>query len=231
MKRKDRRKLQDEAWDYEIERTPTTRYEPEYQTGLTSAQAAEHKRDGWSNMSVDPPAQTTEEIIKENVFTYFNLIFLVLAILLIIVGSFRNLTFLPVIIFNTLIGIVQEIRSKRTLEKLNMLNAPHANVVRDGKIQRVNSEELVLDDIVIFKAGNQVCADAEVVHGSVQVNESLLTGESDNLSKNRGDELFRGRRMSCKTGCCRCGFLYFKTDTGSKSDAERGAVRDDPLAG
>ena len=124
MKRKDRRKLQDEAWDYEIERTPTTRYEPEYQTGLTSAQAAEHKRDGWSNMSVDPPAQTTEEIIKENVFTYFNLIFLVLAILLIIVGSFRNLTFLPVIIFNTLIGIVQEIRSKRTLEKLNMLNAP-----------------------------------------------------------------------------------------------------------
>ena len=192
MKRKDRRKLQDEAWDYEIERTPTTRYEPEYQTGLTSAQAAEHKRDGWSNMSVDPPAQTTEEIIKENVFTYFNLIFLVLAILLIIVGSFRNLTFLPVIIFNTLIGIVQEIRSKRTLEKLNMLNAPHANVVRDGKIQRVNSEELVLDDIVIFKAGNQVCADAEVVHGSVQVNESLLTGESDEITKNPGDRLMSG---------------------------------------
>ena len=192
MKRKDRRKLQDEAWDYEIERTPTTRYEPEYQTGLTSAQASEHKRDGWSNMSVDPPAQTTEEIIKENVFTYFNLIFLVLAILLIIVGSFRNLTFLPVIIFNTLIGIVQEIRSKRTLEKLNMLNAPHANVVRDGKIQRVNSEELVLDDIVIFKAGNQVCADAEVVHGSVQVNESLLTGESDEITKNPGDRLMSG---------------------------------------
>ena len=107
MKKNDRRKrkLQEEACDYEIERTPTTRYEPDYEEGLTSAQAEEHRRDGWGNISVDPPAQTTEEIIKENVFTYFNLIFLVLAILLIIVGSFRNLTFLPVIIFNTLIGI------------------------------------------------------------------------------------------------------------------------------
>ena len=194
MKKNDRRKrkLQEEACDYEIERTPTTRYEPDYEEGLTSAQAEEHRRDGWGNISVDPPAQTTEEIIKENVFTYFNLIFLVLAILLTIVGSFRNLTFLPVIIFNTLIGIIQEIRSKKTLEKLNMLNAPHATVVRDGKTSRVNSENLVLDDIVIFKAGNQVCADAEVVHGSVQVNESLLTGESDEITKNPGDHLMSG---------------------------------------
>ena len=194
MKKNDRRKrkLQEEACDYEIERIPTTRYEPDYEEGLTSAQAEEHRRDGWGNISVDPPAQTTEEIIKENVFTYFNLIFLVLAILLIIVGSFRNLTFLPVIIFNTLIGIIQEIRSKKTLEKLNMLNAPHATVVRDGKTSRVNSESLVLDDIVIFKAGNQVCADAEVVHGSVQVNESLLTGESDEITKNPGDHLMSG---------------------------------------
>ena len=194
MKKNDRRKrkLQEEACDYEIERTPTTRYEPDYEEGLTSTQAEEHRRDGWGNVSVDPPAQTTEEIIKENVFTYFNLIFLVLAILLTIVGSFRNLTFLPVIIFNTLIGIIQEIRSKKTLEKLNMLNAPHATVVRDGKTSRVNSESLVLDDIVIFKAGNQVCADAEVVHGSVQVNESLLTGESDEITKNPGDHLMSG---------------------------------------
>ena len=194
MKKNDRRKrkLQEEACDYEIERTPTTRYEPDYEEGLTSAQAEEHRCDGWGNISVDPPAQTTEEIIKENVFTYFNLIFLVLAILLTIVGSFRNLTFLPVIIFNTLIGIIQEIRSKKTLEKLNMLNAPHATVVRDGKTSRVNSENLVLDDIVIFKAGNQVCADAEVVHGSVQVNESLLTGESDEITKNPGDHLMSG---------------------------------------
>ena len=102
----------------------------------------QHRDDGWRNVSVAPPAQTTKEIIRENVCTYFNLIFLVLAILLCLVGSFRDLTFLPVIIFNTLIGIVQEIRAKNVLEKLNMLNAPHASVVRDGKKSLVDSEEL-----------------------------------------------------------------------------------------
>ena len=125
-------------------------------------------------------------------FTYFNLIFIVLGILLCLVGSFRNLTFLPVVIINTLIGIVQEVRSKNVLEKMSMLNAPHARVVRDGKIKKVNSEELVLDDIVIFGAGNQICADAVVSSGEVQVNESLLTGESDEITKRRGDKLMSG---------------------------------------
>ena len=113
-------------------------------------------------------------------------------VLLCLVGSFRNLTFLPVIIINTLIGIIQEIRAKNTLEKLSMLNAPHANVVRDGKTLNVDSEELVLDDIVLFKAGNQICADAIVVDGEVQVNESLLTGESDEITKKPGDHLMSG---------------------------------------
>lgn len=154
------------------------------------------------NVSVAPPAQTTKEIIRENVCTYFNLIFLVLAILLCLVGSFRDLTFLPVIIFNTLIGIVQEIRAKNVLEKLNMLNAPHASVVRDGKKSLVDSEELVLDDIVIFKAGNQICADAIVVSGEVRVNESLLTGESDEITKAPGAELMSGR--FCGSGRVPC---------------------------
>ena len=161
-------------------------------TGLTTEEVNKLKEQGLDNIPVGNQSKTIGQIIAGNVFTYFNLIFLVLAILLIIVGSFRNLTFLPVIIFNTLIGIIQEIRSKKTLEKLNMLNAPHATVVRDGKTSQVNSESLVLDDIVIFKAGNQVCADAEVVHGSVQVNESLLTGESDEITKNPGDHLMSG---------------------------------------
>ena len=192
MKRKGRYNVTDETFDYEIERNPTTRYQTDYKEGLTSRQVAEHKKDGWTNVTVDPPAQTTKEIIHQNVFTYFNLIFAVLAVLLCMVGSFRNLTFLPVIIFNTLIGIVQEVRAKNVLEKLNMLNAPHANVVRNGKVSRVDSEELVLDDIVIFKAGNQVCADAEVVEGNVRVNESLLTGESDEITKMPGDHLMSG---------------------------------------
>ena len=182
----------EEPQDYEIERRETPRYNPDPEAGLSAAQVAQHRDDGWSNVSVAPPAQTTKEIIQENVCTYFNLIFLVLAILLCLVGSFRDLTFLPVIIFNTLIGIVQEIRAKNVLEKLNMLNAPHASVVRDGKKSLVDSEELVLDDIVIFKAGNQICADAIVVSGEVRVNESLLTGESDEITKAPGAELMSG---------------------------------------
>ena len=192
MKWKSRQEVQEREYDYEVERTPVTRYQPVYTEGLTNRQVQEHRDGGWSNLSVDPPAQTTKEIIHETVFTYFNLIFLVLAILLCLVGSFRNLTFLPVIIINTLIGIIQEIRSKNVLAKLNMLNAPHASVVRGGKESVVDSEELVLDDIVLFKSGNQICADAVVVEGEVRVNEALLTGESDEIIKRCGDHLMSG---------------------------------------
>ena len=173
-------------------RIPTTRYNPEYKKGLTSQQVQEHRLHGWTNRSVDPPSKTTKEIVHENIFTYFNLIFAVLAVLLILVGSFRDLTFLPVIIANTLIGIIQEVRAKQVLDKLTMLNAPHAMVVRDGKKAMIDAEELVLDDIVIFKAGNQVCADAVVSAGEVQVNESLLTGEADEITKRKGDKLMSG---------------------------------------
>ena len=109
-------------------RIPTTRYNPDYKKGLTSQQVQEHRLHGWTNRSVDPPSKTTKEIVHENIFTYFNLIFAVLAVLLILVGSFRDLTFLPVIIANTLIGIIQEVRAKQVLDKLTMLNAPHAMV-------------------------------------------------------------------------------------------------------
>ena len=173
-------------------RIETTRYNPDYRTGLSSQQVQEHWLHGWTNRAVEPPSKTTGEIIHENIFTYFNLIFAVLAVMLCLVGSFRDLTFLPVIIANTLIGIVQEIRAKQVLDKLTMLNAPHATVVRDGKKSVVDAEELVLDDIVIFSAGNQVCADAEVCAGEVQVNESLLTGEADEITKRRGAKLMSG---------------------------------------
>lgn len=205
------KKEQEENFEYEIERTPTTRYQPDYKDGLSGSQVEEHKKGGWANVSVDPPAQTTKEIIHENVYTYFNLIFVVLAILLCLVGSFRNLTFLPVIIFNTLIGIIQEIRAKNVLEKLNMLHAPHADAVRDGKVCQVNAEELVLDDIVIFRAGNQICADAVVVEGEVQVNESLLTGESDEITKKNGDHLMSGSFVVA--GTCHAKLEYVGVDS------------------
>lgn len=189
MPKRRRQHTVEEKRDRRIE---TTRYRPDYRKGLTSQQVQEHRLHGWTNKSVEPPSKTTKEIIHENVFTYFNLIFTVIAVLLCLVGSFRDLTFLPVIIANTLIGIIQEVRAKKVLDDLTMLNAPRATVVRDGKKSVVDAEDLVIDDIVIFKAGAQVCADAEVCAGEVQVNESLLTGESDEVTKRKGAKLMSG---------------------------------------
>ena len=160
--------------------------------GLTQQQVQERIDQGLTNESDLSTDKTTKEIIVSNTFTYFNLIFLIITVLLCLVGSFRNLTFLPIVIGNTLIGIIQEIRAKRTLDKMNLLNAPHAIVVRDGVKQKIETEQLVQDDEIILEAGNQICADAVVVEGSVQVNESLLTGEADEVEKNPGDELFSG---------------------------------------
>jgi len=204
-------KVQEEIYEYEEERGPVTRYEPDYRDGLTGRQVKEHAAAGYRNVPVDPPSQTVGEIVHENVFTYFNLIFAVLAVLLCLVGSFRNLTFLPVIIANTLIGIVQEVRAKNILEKLTMLNAPQAVAVRDGKPSTVGSEELVLDDIVIFKAGNQICADAVVAAGEVQVNESLLTGEADEITKKKGDHLMSGSFVVA--GQCHARLEYVGADS------------------
>lgn len=170
----------------------TRRFNADIRYGLNSDQVNEYFENGWSNEPVEPQSKTVPEIIKSNLFTYFNLVFAVLAALLILAGSFRNLTFLPVILANLFIGIIQEIRAKNTLDKLSVLNAPKALVVREGRQFSIPAEELVLDDIVIFKAGNQICADAIVVDGEVSVNESLLTGESDEISKKPGDELMSG---------------------------------------
>lgn len=170
----------------------TRRFNADIRYGLNSDQVNEYFENGWANEPVEPPSKTVPEIIKSNLFTYFNLVFAVLAALLILAGSFRNLTFLPVILANLFIGIIQEIRAKNTLDKLSVLNAPKALVVREGRQFSIPAEELVLDDIVIFKAGNQICADAIVVDGEVSVNESLLTGESDEISKKPGDELMSG---------------------------------------
>lgn len=161
-------------------------------TGLSAGEVEERKEKGLTNKTEISTEKTVKEIIISNTFTYFNFIFLVITILLCIVGSFRNLTFLPIIIGNTLVGIVQEIRAKAVLDKMSLLNAPHAVVVRDGGRKKVASEELVKDDVVLFTAGNQICADARVLRGSVQVNEALLTGEQDEISKKPGDALLSG---------------------------------------
>lgn len=169
-----------------------SRIQASYDFGLTSQQVNDRIQQGLTNLPVDTNFKSISQIIKENTFTYFNLIFLVFTILLVLVQSYHNLTFLPVIIGNILIGIIQEIRSKQILDKLTVLHATHATVVRDGQTSKVATDDLVLDDIVLFKAGDQIPADAQVVHGSVQANESLLTGESDEVPKSEGDTLMSG---------------------------------------
>lgn len=161
-------------------------------TGLTNEEVRQRVEEGLTNRADISTDKTTKEIVISNVFTYFNLIFLVITILLIMVGSFRNLTFLPIIIGNTVIGIVQEIRAKKTLEKMSLLNAPHADVIRNGSVKQISTEELVKDDVILLTAGKQICADAVVISGNIQVNESLLTGEADEVEKTEGSTLMSG---------------------------------------
>lgn len=162
------------------------------ETGLTTAEVEQKIAAGEVNKAVDDQFKTNKQIIRENVFTYFNLIFLVLSILLVVVGAYKDLTFLPVIILNTVIGIVQEIRAKKILSKLNVMNATDIGALRNGKEEQVPIEKLVKGDIVLLKTGDQIPADGQVIKGNIRVNESLLTGESDEITKEVSDELMSG---------------------------------------
>lgn len=160
--------------------------------GLTAAEVNARIEAGKVNIADDSSDRTTGKIIRDNLLTYFNLIFLVITVLLCIAGAFRDLTFLPIIIGNILIGIVQELRAKKTLDKMKILNAGHAVVIRDGKRQRVTAEELVIDDLVWLSSGDAICADSVVVSGEITVNESMLTGEADGIVKKENEELLSG---------------------------------------
>lgn len=160
--------------------------------GLSPQETKLRQSNGLSNIM--PPSNTKSEgqIIKENVLTFFNLIFLVLALCLCLVGSFKNLMFLLVAAANTVVGSFQEIRAKRAVDKLTLVAAGTAKAIRSGQRISVRTDQLVRDDIVEFAAGDQICADAVVRDGQLQVNESLLTGEADAILKNPGDTLKSG---------------------------------------
>ncbi len=160
--------------------------------GLTSEEVEQRIAEGLVNKSVGNQSKTVGQIIVSNVFTYFNLVFAIFAGLLIMVRSYINMTFLPIIIINTLIGIVQEIRAKRVLDRLNLITAPKTKVIRDGKCEEILSEKLVKDDLCVFSAGNQICADGEIIEGAVRVNEALVTGEEEEILKYPGDRLLSG---------------------------------------
>ena len=161
-------------------------------SGLSSQQVRERMENGYSNLPIDPPSKTVGQIVRANLLTYFNLVFFTLAALVISVGSWLNLTFAPVVLSNIIIGIVQELKSKRTLDKLSIITSPKAIVIRDGSRKTINTTDTVRDDIVIFSTGSQIFADAIVADGECQVNESLMTGEADEIRKVTGDELMSG---------------------------------------
>ena len=171
-------------------------------TGLTNEQVQERIAEGKVNVNENPNTRTYKQIILENTLTFFNFLNLVLLVMVLFVRSYKNSMFMGIILINTVIGIIQEIRAKKTIDKLAILTESKTVVLRDGKKWSISTEKLVLDDLIFLKTGDQVPADAKVLEGTVEVNESLLTGESDNLSKGQGDELFSGSFVTSGEACC-----------------------------
>lgn len=202
------------------------RLETRADTGLTAREAAERYENGYSNISPESPEKTVGQIFRENIFTYFNLIFFILAILIILVESYNNLTFMGVIISNTAIGIIQELRAKRTLAKLKFIAEPHAVVIRDGTRMTIPAEDAVLDDVAVFSAGNQIYADAIVLDGDCRVNEALVTGEADEIVKAPGSQLLSGSFIvsgECRARLDKVGYDSFvsKLTIEAKKHAKR----------
>lgn len=160
--------------------------------GLTHEEVEEKIKQGKSNKVKIKTNESILKILRKNIFTYFNFIFLILTILLITSHSYRNLTFLGIIITNILIGIIQQIRSKITLDKLSLLDKNKYIVIRDGKEEEIDSDNLIEGDFIILEAGKQIPADAEVVSGKIYVNESLLTGEQNEIEKSINSNLMSG---------------------------------------
>ncbi|MBQ8768712.1 MAG: cation-translocating P-type ATPase [Oscillospiraceae bacterium] len=175
--------------------------EADIDIGLTGEQARERAVKGWSNGMPQSASKTEKEIVLEKCLTFFNLVFIILALVLVIGGSsIKNMTFLGVMVCNTVIGIFQEIRAKRAVDKLTLVAVQQVRTIRDGKLQKIRSSKLVRDDIVEFAAGDQICADGILRSGTMQVNESLVTGEEDAIVKKPGDELKSGSFVVAGTG-------------------------------
>jgi cation-transporting ATPase E len=169
--------------------------------GLTSADVAERRADGRSNDIGDPTSRTITQIVRANVLTPFNLLLGILLVVIIAVGEFKDALFGIVLVLNTLIGIVQEVRSKRALDRLAVINAPRTCVVRDGGEFEVPVKELVLDDLIVLRPGDQISVDGDVLAATgLEVDESLLTGEADPLDKAAGDAVLSGSFVAAGSG-------------------------------
>ena len=160
--------------------------------GLSEIEVQERIDAGLINGEVDVKTKSVKRILIDNVFTLFNLINTVLVVSVFLVGSYKNMLFYLIVVFNTLIGIIQELRAKRVIDKLSILSAPKTKVLRQGEIKSVELENIVMDELMILKSGNQVCADSIIVEGECEVDESLLSGESNPIFKKTGDEILSG---------------------------------------
>jgi cation-transporting ATPase E len=168
------------------------RFTPDPAFGLTPDQIAQREKQGLHNGDSGIKTKSEGQIIRENLITFFNILNFILALAVILVGSYRDALFMGIIISNTVIGSFQGIRAKRTIDKLSLISAPKASVLRAGEHKQIPVEEIVLDDILLLSSGNQICADAIVAQGQCEVNESLITGESDPVPKGPGDALLSG---------------------------------------
>lgn len=168
------------------------RYNPDKNIGLSKEQVNERIKDNLVNFNTNVKTKSAKEIILENTVTLFNIINAILAVAIILVGSYKNLGFLLIIVLNTVISTFQELHSKSVIDKLSVVSASKVKVLRDKEEYDVNLDEVVLDDIILLELGNQVITDAIIVDGVVEVDESFITGESDTLIKKEGDMLLSG---------------------------------------
>lgn len=166
--------------------------EGELLTGLSSEEVQRQRELGNVNVVTEKVGKSYGRIIADNLLTYFNLVYLIVTIVLISLGSIANLTFLFIVIPNVLIAIVQEIRAKRTVEKISVTTEPRATVVRDGKLMEIDVSDIVVGDVMKIEMGKQVLSDSVVISGFAEANESMLTGESDAIKKQAGDRVLAG---------------------------------------
>ena len=177
------------------------RYNPSPKDGLTAEQIAKRNQDNLTNVSNIKTSKSVGSILFKNIFTFFNMICLVVALALIFVGAYSDLLFMVIVTLNTVIGIYQEIKAKKTMDKLSLTNSNFTKVVREGEEQEIYKTEVVLDDVLCLNPGMQIACDSIVLEGNVEVNESLLTGESQPVKKSVGDSLLGGSFIS--SGTCR----------------------------
>lgn len=181
-----------------------TRYNPTFEQGLTDQQAAERRVQGLVNADKTDAGRSYAAIVCKNVFTFFNLLCFAVAAVLMCFGLFKDCFFLVIVLANCLIAIVQEVRAKKTVEKLSIMTSPTADVVREGREINIQISDVVLDDVCAYRRDRQIAADGVVIAGEFYVNESMLTGESDDVLKRVGDTVFAGSFVTAGSGFVRC---------------------------